>query len=88
MGRSHKWHLLLTTDLDLSFIKLMEIYETRWSIEVFFKESKQYIRLLDCRSNTFDVQIADMTVSMMQYIMLSCFKRVNYQQSTGGLFKE
>lgn len=85
-GRSEKWHLILTTDLNLSFIKLFEIYHIRWSIEVFFKESKQYLHLSDCRSNIFDAQIADITIAMMQSIMLSYFKRINYQQSIGGLF--
>jgi len=78
MGKSGKWHLLLTTDLNLSFIKLMEIYQIRWSIETFFKESKQYLGLSDCSSNTFDAQIADITISMMQHLMLSYFKRINY----------
>ena len=87
MGRSSKWHLLATTDLDLSFVKLMEIYQIRWSIEVFFKESKQYLGLSDCSSNTFDAQIADITISMLQSIMLSYFKRINYQQNIGGLFQ-
>lgn len=87
MGKCKTWHLLLTTDLTLNFIKLMEIYQVRWSIEVFFKESKQYLHLSDCQSNTFDAQIADMTISMMQHIMLSYFKRVNYQQKLGGLFE-
>lgn len=40
------------------------------------------------QSNCFEAQIADITLSMMQFIMLSYFKRVNYQQSIGGLFKE
>jgi len=87
MGKSQNWHLLLTSDLGLSFVKLMEIYQIRWSIEVFFKESKQYLHLSDCRSNTFDAQISAITISMMQHIMLSYFKRVNYQQSIGDLFK-
>jgi len=88
MGKSQKWHLLLTTDLELNFIKLMEIYQIRWSIETFFKESKQYLHLSDCQSNTFDAQISDITISMLQHIMLSYFKRVNYQQKIGGLFEE
>jgi len=87
MGKSVNWHLLLTTDLELSFIKLVEIYQIRWSIETFFKESKQYLGLSDCSSNTFDAQIADITISMMQHIILSYFKRINYQQSIGGLFE-
>ncbi len=88
MGKCKVWHLLLTSDLEMNFIKLMEVYQIRWSIEVFFKESKQYLHLGSCQSANFDAQIADTTISMMQHIMLSYFKRVNYQQSIGGLFRE
>ena len=35
-----KWHLLITTDFTLTFNKAIEIYNIRWSIEVFFKEGK------------------------------------------------
>jgi hypothetical protein len=87
MGKCKTWHLLATTDLTLNFIKLMEIYQIRWSIEIFFKESKQYLHIGACQSNTFDAQIASITITMMQHIMLSYFKRKNYQQSIGGLFE-
>lgn len=87
MGKCKTWRLLATTDLSLNFITLMEVYQIRWSIEVFFKDCKQYLHLSDCQSNTFDAQIADVTISMIQYIMLGYFKRINYQQTIGGLFK-
>jgi hypothetical protein len=87
MGKCRTWNLLLTSDLEVGFIKLMEIYQIRWSIEVFFKESKQYLNLGSCQSVNFDAQIAETTISMMQHVMLSYFKRLNYQQSIGGLFK-
>ena len=86
MGKSKTWHLLLTTDLCLSFNKLMELYQIRWTIEVFFKDVKQYLKIGACQSNCFDAQIADITISMLQYIILVYFKRVNYQQSFGELF--
>jgi len=87
MGRSGNWHLLLTTHLNLSFIELMEVYQIRWSIEVFFKESKQYLNLGKCKSSCFDAQIADTTVTMLQHIMLSYYKRITCQQSFSGLFE-
>jgi len=87
MGRSGNWHLLLTTDLNLNFIRLMQVYQIRWAIEVFFKESKQYLNLGKCKSSWFDAQIADTTVTMMQHIMLSYYKRINCQQSFAGLFE-
>ena len=43
-----KWHGLLTTNTDLTFEKAFEIYATRWTIEVFFKECKQLLRLGKC----------------------------------------
>ena len=43
-----KWHGLLTTNTELTFEKAFEIYATRWTIEVFFKECKQLLRLGKC----------------------------------------
>lgn len=88
MGKSERWHLLATTDLTLNFNKLIELYQIRWSIEVFFKDAKQYLKLGSCQSNCFDAQVADTAISMLQYIMLIYFKRVNYQQSFGDIFKQ
>ncbi len=88
MGRSSNWHLLATTDLSLNFISLMEVYQIRWSIEVFYKECKQYLNLGQCKSSNFDAQIADTTISLIQHIMLSYCKRINYQTSFGELFKD
>ena len=87
MGRSKNWHLLLTTNLTLNFIDLMEVYQIHWSIEVFFKECKQYLNLGKCKSSCFDAQIADTTVTMLQHIMLSYYKRISCQQSFSGLFE-
>jgi len=88
MGRSSNWHLLATTDLSLNFISLMEVYQIRWSIEVFYKESKQYLNLGQCKASNFDAQIADTTISLIQHIILSYCKRINYQTSLGELFKD
>jgi len=83
-----KWHLLLTTDLNLNFNKAIEIYGKRWSIEVFFKDCKQYLNLGKCQANDFDAQIADTTISMMQYIALNLKRRFQAYESIGELFRE
>jgi hypothetical protein len=83
-----KWKLLVTTDLNLSYNKAVEIYNMRWSIEVFFKESKQYLNLGKSESNNFDGQIADATISMIQYIVLTFHKRFSYYETMGDLFRE
>ncbi len=88
MGRNDNWKLLITNDINLNFTRLIEIYHIRWSIEVFFKEGKQFLNIGHSLSQDFDAQIADTTLSMIQHIMLSYYKRINYQQSFGFLFKE
>lgn len=83
-----KWRLIVTTDTSLSFNETYKIYQIRWTIEVFFKESKQYLGLGKCQSVDFDAQIAATTISFVQYIMLSLHKRYNTYESIGGLFKQ
>jgi len=83
-----KWHLLVSTDVSLSIEKAYEIYSIRWSIEVFFKESKQYFGLGKCQARDFDAQIADNTIIMIQYNLLSIAKRFSSYETLGQLFRE
>lgn len=83
-----KWHLLISTDLTLNFIKAIEIYNIRWSIEVFFKETKQYLNLGKSQANDFDAQIADTTIAMIQNTILTLFKRFQAYETIGELFRE
>jgi len=85
-GKNGKWHLIVTTDLKLSFLKTLEIYQIRWTIEVFFKECKQHLNLSGCQSNDFDGQIAHITICMTQYILLSLKKRIEDYETHGALF--
>ena len=66
---------------------MMEIYSIRWSIEIFFKEAKQFLRLGKCQSRDFDAQIASITISCILYILLSYIRRINDYESLGGLFE-
>ena len=85
-GTKGKWHLIVTTDLGLSFLKALEIYQVRWTIEVFFKESKQHLNLEGCPSNDFDAHIAHITLCMVQYLLLSLKKRIEHYQTHGALY--
>lgn len=49
--------MLLTTNQELEFEKAYQIYSVRWSIEVFFAETKKYLNLGGCQSQDFDAQI-------------------------------
>ena len=87
-GTKGKWHTLITTDTSLKFVKAIEIYSIRWSIEVFFKEAKQLFGLGKCQSTNFDVQIAQITIIMTQYLLTSIRYRMEAYETIGGLFRD
>ncbi len=86
-GKRGNWKTIISTDLKLKFNDTVEIYQIRWSIEVFFKESKQMLGLGKSQSNDFDAQIADITISMVQYIFLALRNRIDKYESLGKLFE-
>ena len=83
-----EWRLFLSTDTTLPFLSMMEIYSVRWTIEVFFKETKQQLKLGTCQSRDFDAQIAHVTTCYLLYIFLAYFRRVNDYESLDGVFKK
>jgi hypothetical protein len=86
-GMRGDWKVFLTTDTSLSFIKLIEHYQVRWTIEVFNKEAKQLLNLGGCQSSNFDAQIADTTITMIAYILLSFRFRYEHYESKGALYR-
>ncbi len=82
------WSLLLTDNYSLTFDKAVEIYQIRWGIEVFFKEAKQYLNLGKCQSEDFDAQIADISIVMSVYIMLTLRKRFLAYEGFGKIFTD
>jgi len=87
-GKNGKWKVILCTDTYLSFIKMIEIYQTRWTIEVFYNESKQLLGLGKCQSNDFDAQIADVTITMVQHILMTLRYRIENYETMEGLFSQ
>ena len=51
-----------------------------------FKESKQNLLLGKCQSQDFDAQIADVTLSMIRYILLNLYKRFRDYETLGEAF--
>jgi len=86
-GNGGKWKVILTTDTSLSFTKLLEKYQVRWSVEVFFREAKQLLNLGGCQSNNFDAQIAETTISMIAYLLLTLRYRYEHYESMGALYR-
>jgi hypothetical protein len=87
-GTNGAWHTVLSTETSLTFTKAMKVYNTRWTIEVFFKEAKQLLGLGKYQSTNFDVQIAQTTITMIQYLILSLKHRMEAYETIGGMFKE
>jgi predicted nucleic acid-binding Zn finger protein len=85
-GSNGKWKVFITTDTALSFIRMIETYQIRWTIEVFFKEGKQLLGLGRCQSKDFDAQIADTTITMIQHILLTLKFRFEHYETKGALF--
>lgn len=86
-GKRGSWKTILNTELSSNFTQTIETYQIRWSIEVFFKESKQYLGLGKSQSTDFDVQIAETTIAMMQYLFLSTKNRIEKYETLGKLFE-
>lgn len=87
-NNAKNWTLLLTTDLTLSFVQAIELYQIRWTIEVLFKECKQYLRLGTSQNTDFDGQIADATICLATYTILLLQKRFSSYETVGELFRE
>jgi len=87
-NNAKNWTLLLTTDLSLSFVEAIELYQIRWTIEVLFKECKQYLRLGGSQNTDFDGQVADITITLATHTILSLQKRFSSYETMGELFRE
>lgn len=86
-GHKDKWVAFLSTDLSLSSSKIIKKYASRWSIEVFFKESKQLLALGKEQSTSFNAQIASTSISIMTYTMLAFLNHSEKMPTKGELFE-
>ena len=72
----------------MSAQRAFKIYQTRWSIEISFKELKQLFKYGKCMSRDFDGQIADASICLMSFNLLSHIKAIEEHQTIGQLFKQ
>ncbi|MGK0315087.1 MAG: hypothetical protein ACI86M_001315 [Saprospiraceae bacterium] len=85
MNGQSTWKYLVTTDMTLSFIKTMKLYQIMWTIEVFFKDAKQHLNLQGCQSNDFDAHISHYSLVCMEFTALSLIKRIEGYETIGNL---
>jgi hypothetical protein len=78
----------MSTDLELANEEVVCIYGKRWDIEVFFKMTKQHLKLakeIQCRD--YDALIAHTSIVFMRYMFLAYQCRIETDQLTlGDLF--
>ena len=76
-----------STDTRLDFFEAYRIYSMRWAIEVCFSEMKGLLRLGKCQCRNFSSQIASISLTLMQYNILSPHQEVcEAYETIGGLF--
>jgi len=80
-----KWIGFICTDLSLTEEEVIAIYGKRWSIEVFFKICKSYLKLgKEFQSISYDAITAHTAIVMTRYIMLAVENRNNEDSRTMG----
>lgn len=87
-SKNEGWKILLTTNTALDFMQAYEIYAMRWSIEVFFSDSKRLLGLADCSARDFTSQIAHVSLVIIRYNLLASIKRSMDYDTIGGLFAD
>ncbi len=84
-----KWAAIFSTDPTLSAREVVKKYILRWSIEVFFKESKQRLGLGKEQSRCFAAQVFSTTQAFLRYSILAYLLDKEPPDSTiGNMFHQ
>jgi len=80
-----EWLTILSTDLSISEEEIVRIYGNRWSIEVFFKSIKSFMKLgTEFQGRSYDMMISHTTIVYTRYIFLEWLRREEKDQKTFG----
>lgn len=84
-NNKREWLTLLSTDLSLSEEEIVRIYGNRWSVEVFFKSIKSFMKLgTEFQGRSYDMMISHTTIVYTRYIFLEWLRREEKDQKTFG----
>ena len=86
-NRQDRWRAYITTDMKTDFQKAFRVYSMRWAIEVCNKEEKGLLKMDKCQSRHFAAQIAHVSITCLQYNILSLAKRFSDYETIGELFR-
>jgi len=65
-----EWAIFLTTDIEMTAEKVLQIYAMRWGIEVYFKEIKQNMGFLDEQTGNYVSHHASIHLAAIRYLLL------------------
>ena len=80
------WKAVVCTDMSLSLKEVFEYYQVRWNIEVMHADSKALFNLGKCQQRNFSGQVADMTLKLCVYNIMTYMKRITVYETLGGIF--
>lgn len=84
-NKKSEWLVVLSTDLSLSEEEIVRVYGNRWSIEVFFKASKSFMKLgSEFQGRSYDMMISHTTIVFTRYIILEWLRRNKNDEKTFG----
>ena len=84
-NNKREWLTILSTDLSLDSQEIVRIYGNRWSIEVFFKSIKSFMKLgTEFQGRSYDMMISHTTLVYCRYILLEWLKRQENDPKTFG----
>ena len=76
--------VLATTDISLNEDEVIQLYGKRWSIEVYFKICKQYLRLSKYQGLSYDGVFAHTVTVAVSYLILAVQHREQADERTMG----
>lgn len=82
-----KWVAFLSTNTRLHASTIIKKYTKRWTVEVFFKETKQLLGLGKDQSNDFNSQVFATTLSFLRYNLLNFLNENEGLATKGNLFQ-
>ena len=86
-GFKNQYLVLASTSTHLTPQEIIQLYSRRWSIETYFKAAKQYLRLNASQIQSYDGQVAQITITALTYLFLAWQERQAKDDRTlGDLF--
>ncbi len=80
-----EWLAVLSTDLTILDKEIIRVYGNRWSIEVFFKSVKSFMKLgSEFQGRSYDLLISHTTIVYCRYIILEWLRREEKDTKTFG----